>query len=44
MYVYCNKRQCYQRKEREMPMGTEAYVGSQWFVYSREFAQYLLLV
>lgn len=41
MYVYCNKIQCYQKKERAMPRGAETYVGSQWFIYSREFAQYL---
>lgn len=41
MYVWCDNIQCYQKWERGMPRGIDAYVGSQWFVYSREFAQYL---
>jgi len=41
MYVYCNRAQCYQKQEREMPRGIETFVGSQWFIYSREFAEYL---
>lgn len=43
MYVWCEQSQCYQFKERELPNGVPSYVGSQWFVYSREFAQYPII-
>lgn len=44
MYVWCDQGQCYQFRERDLPFGVPSYVGSQWFVYSREFAQYLYLL